>query len=161
MIWLRNLIYSFLEGKHCTSNCEKQNQRNTKTHTSHIALLTSLIVNLNVVIGNGGSTVLMFTLHFSLLHAKLIPSQALMLELRDCWEMWYLRYANYSFHVSVIHILKSHFWRTPCPILVNALVGSFTLSQLYLYPNRYGVVVLVGLMFATIICYIHEFVTYN
>ena len=26
--------------------------------------------------------------------------------------------------------------------------------QLYLYPNRYGVVVLVGLMFATIICYI-------
>ena len=26
--------------------------------------------------------------------------------------------------------------------------------QLYLYPNRYGVVVLAGLMFATIICYI-------
>ena len=35
------------------------------------------------------------------------------------------------------------------------------ISQLYLYPNGYGVVVLAGLMFATIICYIHEFVTYS
>ena len=56
--------------------------------------------------------------------------------------------------------------RTLLPFLVNALVSSFILlymiSQLYLYPNNaYGVVVLVGLMFATIICYIRGFVTYN
>ena len=37
------------------------------------------------------------------------------------------------------------------------------ISQLYLYPNGYGVVVLVGLISATIICYVHicGFVTYN
>ena len=50
-------------------------------------------------------------------------------------------------------------------IFGNALVDSFTLlciiSQLYLYPNRYGVFLLVGLIFATIICYIRRFVTYN
>ena len=81
----------------------------------------------------------------------------------DCWEVWYLRYANHPFYVLVIHILIFHFhWRTPLPFLVNALVGSFTLlNRLYLYPNGYGVVVLVGLMFATIICYIHRFVTYK
>ena len=33
--------------------------------------------------------------------------------------------------------------------------------QLYLHPNGYGVVVLVGLMLATIICYTCRFVTYN
>ena len=53
------------------------------------------------------------------------------------------------------------------PFLVNALVGScirtllYMISQLDLYPNGYGVLVLVGLMFATIICYICRFVTYN
>ena len=50
-------------------------------------------------------------------------------------------------------------------IFGNALVNSFTvpciISQLYLYSNRYGVVVLMGLIFAAIICYIHGFVTYN
>ena len=50
-------------------------------------------------------------------------------------------------------------------IFSNALVNSFTvpciISQLYLYPNRYGVVVLVGLIFTTIICYTCGFVTYN
>ena len=49
--------------------------------------------------------------------------------------------------------------------MANALVGSFTLpyiiSKLYLYLNEYGVVVLVGLMFANSICYIRGFVTYN
>ena len=34
-------------------------------------------------------------------------------------------------------------------------------SQLYLYPHGYGIVVLVGLIFAIIICYICKFVTYN
>ena len=54
----------------------------------------------------------------------------------------------------------SYVWKISLSFLVNALVGSFTLSyiisQLYLYPNGYGVVVLVGLMFATII----NFITY-
>ena len=35
------------------------------------------------------------------------------------------------------------------------------ISLLYLYPNGYGMVMLVGLMFATIICFIRGFVTYN
>ena len=48
--------------------------------------------------------------------------------------------------------------------MVNALLGNFILLhdlQLYLYPNGYSVVALVGLMFAAIICYVHGFVTYN
>ena len=55
--------------------------------------------------------------------------------------------------------------RTLLPFLVNVLVGSFTLlymiSQLYIYPNGYDVLVLMGLMFATIISNICRFVTYN
>ena len=45
---------------------------------------------------------------------------------------------------------------TLLPFLVNPMI-----SQLYLYPNGYGVVVFVGLMFAAIICYICMFVAYN
>ena len=44
-------------------------------------------------------------------------------------------------------------------------LGSFTpsymISQLYIYPDGYGVLVLVGLMLATIICYVRGFVTCN
>ena len=58
--------------------------------------------------------------------------------------------------------LNSFIWSTPPPILINALIGSFTvlyvISQLYLYPDQFGLVVLVSLMFATIICYIRTWV---
>ena len=47
--------------------------------------------------------------------------------------------------------------RTYMSACVRALVSNLTLiymiSQLYLYPNEYGVVVLVGFMFATIIIF--------
>ena len=77
--------------------------------------------------------------------------------------MMFKVYVNYSFLVSVIHILKfnSIIWRTLLLFSVNVLVGSYIISQLYLYPNGYGVFVLVGLMFATIICYVRGFVASN
>ena len=61
-------------------------------------------------------------------------------------------------------------WRTLLPFMLNALVGNFTtyyftivfilLNCIYTL-NGYGVVALVGLIFATIICYIRGFVMYN
>ena len=44
--------------------------------------------------------------------------------------------------------------------MVFAETVTYMISQLCLFPNGYGVVVLVGLIFATIICYICRFVTY-
>ena len=120
------------------------------SHISHITLPTSLR---NLVIGNGGSIFLCIQSPF-LIITCLIHLQALMFKLDiflDCWEVWYLRYANHPFYVSVIHILKFHCLQNSTSFLVNALVGSFTLlyiiSKLYLYPNEYGIVVLVSLMF--------------
>ena len=73
-------------------------------YVSHIALPTSLK---NMVIGNGGSTFLMYTLHFSLLRALFIYKLwcGKLDILLDCWEVWYLGYANHPFYVLVIHIL--------------------------------------------------------
>ena len=84
----------------------------------------------NVVIGNGGSAFVMyafmegvqFRLHSPfLIITRLVHFQALMFNLDfllDCWEVWYVRYANHPFNVSVIHILRctlsiSHYYM-PC-----------------------------------------------
>ena len=116
-----------------------------------------------MVIGNGSSAFLctpswrvydlLCTLSISHYYMPcLFPSFDVKLEiLLDCWGVWYLRYANHPFYVSAIHFLKFYCLKNSTSMYVNTLVGSFTLlyiiSKLYLYPNGYGVVVLVGLMF--------------
>ena len=48
-------------------------------------------------------------------------------------------------------------------ILVNALVGSFNIlyTKIVFIPNGYGIAVIVGFIFATIICYTAGFVSYT
>ena len=109
----------------------------------------------------------MYTLLFSLLDASfLLKLWCLNFNIfLDCWEVWYLRYANHPFHVSVIHILKFHYLENSTSIFgkshARQLCSSIYDFTIVLYPNRYGVVVFVGLMFATISCYMGEFVTYR
>ena len=84
-----------------------------------ISLPTSLM---NLVIGNGGSTFLC-TLHFSLLHASFLHKLwCLNLNIfLDCCEVWYLRYANYPYHVSVIYILKFQYLENSASIFGKCL----------------------------------------
>ena len=97
----------------------------------------------------------MYTLHFSLLHASFLY-KLLCLNfdiVLDCWKIWHLRYANQPFHVSVIHILKFHCLESSASIFGKCLGRKLhstknIISQLHLYANGHGVVVLVGLMVA-------------
>ena len=73
-------------------------------------------------------------------------------------------YVNHPFHVTLIHIPNFKCLEKSTSILVNALLGNFTLlyiiTKLYLYPNGYGIVVIVSLMLLrTIICYILGFMS--
>ena len=83
----------------------------------------------------------------------------------EVMEVWYLRYASHPLHVSVIHILKFHYLENFTSIFGKCLARQlfFTIYDLTIvfHPNGYSVDVLVGLMFAAIICYICRFVTYN
>ena len=109
----------------------------------------------------------MYTLLFSLFDASfLLKLWCLKFNIfLDCCEVWYLRYASHPFHVSVIHILKFHYLENSTSIFgkshARQLCSTIYDFTILLYPNRYGVVVLVGLMFATISCYMREFVTYR
>ena len=62
------------------------------------------------VIGNGGCTFFMYTLHLSLLHASFFHKLCCLNfdNFLDRREVWHLRYANHPLHVSVIHICKFH-----------------------------------------------------
>ena len=74
-------------------------------------------------------------------------------------------YVNHPFRVTMIHIPNFKCLENSTSILINALVGNFTLlyiiTKLYFYPNGYGIVVIVGLMFITIICYILGFMSHG
>ena len=95
-----------------------------------------------------GCTFFIYTFHFSLLHASFLRKlQQLSLNIfLDCWEVWYVRYANHPFYVLVIHILQFHYLEDSASTFGKCLGGSFTLLymilQLFLYPNGYGVFVL-------------------
>ena len=126
-------------------------QRNNRAHLSHVALLASLKILKNLENGNIGST---FCVH---LHGGCI----FLLYLHyfsGLLENVAFEYVNHPFHVTLIHIPNFKCLEKSTSILVNALVGNFTLlyifTKLYLYPNGYGIVVIVSFMFATIICYI-------
>ena len=68
-----------------------------------------------------------------LIIACLILSQALMFEIfPDCWQMCFLGYANYSFHVSIIHLLKFHYMEESSSTLGSYLhhLSIFTLIHM-------------------------------
>ena len=114
----------------CMLHFDTSDQRNARTHISHIALPTSLK---NLVIRNGGSTFLCtpswrvynVDVHSPfLIITYLVHLQALMFKLYillDCWEVWYLRYANHFFYVSVIRNLKFHYFENSTSIFGKCL----------------------------------------
>ena len=95
-------------------------------------------------------------LHFPLHHASFLHNLSCLNEFSGLLGIWYIRYANHPFHVSEI---PRYFPSIFCRCL-SRLTLIYMISQLYLYPNRYSVVVLVGLIFTTIISYIRQFVTW-
>ena len=98
----------------------------------------------------------MYTLYFTLLHASSLYKLLCLLFWIAGKYAWYLRYANHPFYVSVIRCSESSI-SIFGKCLGRQLHYVAMISQLYLHPNRYGVV-LVGLMFATIICMLHMWV---
>ena len=91
-----------------------------------------------------------------LIIACFIPSQALMLEFEHFsglqGSVVFSIYTNCHFHVSVNQILKLHYLENSTSIFGKCISGQFHSiiisfhNRTYLYPNGYGVVVLVGLM---------------
>ena len=76
---------------------------------------------------------------------------------------------NNPFHASIIHILRFLVWKIQFPVLEISLVGGLTLLavlasyhfKIALISYSDKAVVIVGLMFATITCYVDGFVSYS
>ena len=61
--------------------------------------------------------------------------------------------SGFKLHSCACHAAADACVHTRVRALVSNLTLIYMISQLYLYPNEYGVVVLVGFMFATIITF--------
>ena len=81
-------------------------------------------------------------------------------------KMWLLGHVNHPFCASIIYIFKFHYLENSTSMFCKYLhryYHVYTITKLLFIPSRFGAVVKVGLMMATIVInfVIMDFLTYN